>query len=150
MIVSTSTQVIWFDRSVYKWESNGSPVSYTLGPNKEKQYGVYNGIDKIYADPIGYYDKQMVYHDWVSSNSFVAPFSFMVDQMFSYEYITEKRPVTCMINIKLTKEIGDKLQLSFFANNFLNFRPVYRSVRTDSYSRMNQPAYFGAELKLSL
>lgn len=150
MIVSTSTQVIWLDKSTYKWDYNGAPISYTLGANNEKQYGVYNGVDKIYADPIGYYDKQMVYHDWVSSSSFVAPFSFMVDQMFSYQYTTESYPVSCQINIKLTKEIGDKLQLSFFANNSLNFRPVHRLVRTDSYVRMNQPAYFGAEIKLSL
>jgi outer membrane receptor for ferrienterochelin and colicin len=150
MIVSLGTQVIWLDKTAYYWNYNNSPVAYSLSPTREKLYGNYNGVDKIYIDPIGYYDKQMVYHDWISNNSLVAPFSFMVREEDSDYFTTENYPPLMQFNLKLTKELGKKVQFSFFANNFLNQRPVYKSVRTDYYMRRNQSAYFGAEIKLSL
>ncbi len=150
MIVSLSTQVIWMDKTAFYWNYNNSPVAYSLSPTKEKLYGNYNAVDKIYIDPTGYYDKQMVYHAWVSNNSFVAPYSFMVREQDSDYFSPESYPVTILFNLKLTKELGNKVQFSFFANNFLNQRPVYKIVRSDSYIRMNQSAYFGAEIKLSL
>ena len=150
MIVSLGTQVIWLDKTAYYWNYNNSPVAYSLSPTKEKLYGNYSGVDKIYIDPIGYYDKQMVYHAWVSNNSFVAPFSFMVREQDNDYFTTESYPPLLQFNLKLTKELGKKVQFSFFANNFLNQRPVYKIVRTDSYTRRNQSAYFGAEIKLSL
>ena len=92
----------------------------------------------------------MQYHEWVSGNSFVAPYSFMVDGLNHNYFMTDKYPITWQINLKLTKEIGNKVQLSFFANNLLNHRPVFKLIRADSYVRINQTAYFGAELKFSL
>ena len=150
MVVSLATQVIWTDKTAYYWNYNNSPVAYSLTPNKEKLYGNYTGVDKIFIDPIGYYDKQMVHHDWISGNSFVAPYSFMVNELRSDYFTTERYPVLMQFNLKLTKELGNKVQFSFFANNLFDQRPVYKTVHGGSYIRMNQSAYFGAELKLSL
>ena len=150
MIVSTSAQVIWLDNTAHSWTYKGSNVVYTLTGNNEKVYGDYDAADKIYVDPIGYLDKQMLYHDWNSSNSFEAPFNFMVWNQKKEFFATERFPISCLINLKLTKEIGNKVQFSFFANNLFNQRPVVYLVRSDAYMRMNQTAYFGAELKLSL
>lgn len=150
MIVSMNTQVIWMDQTAYQWKNDGKNVAYSLTSGNEKVYGNYENVDKIYVDPIGYLDKQMQYHNWQSANSFVAPFSFMVDAYDNDNFTTDKYPVSWQINLKLTKEIGNKVQLSFFANNLLNHRPVVKFARSDSYMRINQTSYFGAEIKLSL
>lgn len=150
MIVSMSNQVIWLDRTAYEWKQDGKNIAYSLGTNNQKVYGNYENVDKIYIDPIGYLDKQMQYHAWKPADSFTAPTSFMVDIMDNDYFVTDRYPLSWQMNLKLTKEIGNKVQFSFFANNLLNHRPVLKLVRSDSYIRINQTAYFGAEIKFSL
>jgi outer membrane receptor protein involved in Fe transport len=150
MIVSLNTQVIWMESMAYEWKNNGANIAYSLTASNEKVYGNYSNVDKIYVDPIGYLDKQMQYRDWQSGNSFISPYSFMVS-ILDHDYFAKNNyPVTMQINLKLTKELGDKVLFSFFANNLFDQRPVVKLKSSDSYMRMNQTAYFGAELKLSL
>jgi hypothetical protein len=55
------------------------------------------------------------------------------------------------VNFHLTKEIGENLKASFYANNLVNNRPLYESERTPgSYTRLNIPMYFGFELALQI
>lgn len=151
MVTSITGMLIWFDQNRYTWEgNNGHAIAYKLGPNNEKLYGEYDGVDKINIDPIGYYDMNMQYHEWQDNLSFVSPYSFMVKQLRNDHFVKERYPFTWQINLKLTKEIGDFAKLSFFANNIFNHRPLYKYVRSESYSRLNQSAYFGAELKFTL
>ncbi len=65
-------------------------------------------------------------------------------------YKTEKLPFIPLCNIRLTKELGQNTKLSFYANNFINHRPLYRSEISGSYTRRNSSIYFGAELKISI
>jgi hypothetical protein len=74
----------------------------------------------------------------------------MVKQLRHDYFTTVNYPFTWQINMKLTKEFGDKAKLSFFANNVFNYRPLHKDPRSDSWFRQNQPAYFGAELKFTL
>jgi outer membrane receptor protein involved in Fe transport len=52
-------------------------------------------------------------------------------------------------NMRLSKEITDKMKLSLYVNNFLNYRPMYQYSRFPSYVRRNQAIYFGVELRMS-
>jgi len=65
-------------------------------------------------------------------------------------FLTESMPPLLLCNFKLSKELTDLVKLSFYANNFLNHRPLYYSERTLSSSRRNQAIYFGAEISLTL
>ena len=53
-----------------------------------------------------------------------------------------------MANIRITKEIGNVAQISFYANNFTNSRPKMKLQSTGTYTTVNTDIYFGAELKL--
>lgn len=151
MITSLSTQVIWFDKTVSYWNGeNGSPVYFSKGPNNEKYYGVTKGVDRIFVDPIGYYDMDMVYHPWETGMTYNSPYYFMVKEYKSNNYNMVSFPVTYQINLKLTKEIGDRAKLAFFVNNIFNHRPLYRNPNTDYYLRRNETVYFGAEFKLTI
>lgn len=66
-------------------------------------------------------------------------------------YITESWKPLWLFNFRLTKEIGDKLQFSFYANNVFSNQPLQASTRYPSrYSRRNQPLFFGLELNVKL
>ena len=151
MVFTVSTQIIWIDKGENYWkDKNGNPVAYSLGENNEKLYGQYEGVDKIFIDPIGYYDIDMVYHEWQNNYSFESPYAFMVKEEDSDYFDAESFPVIWQMNLKLTKEFGDNAKLSFFANNVFNHRPLHKYSRSGSYTRRNQTAYFGAELKFNL
>jgi outer membrane receptor for ferrienterochelin and colicin len=151
MVVSLTGMLIWFNKTTYTWtDTKGNDIAWSLGSNNEKLYGNYENTDNIYIDPIGYYDWQMVYHAWENNYSFTSPFIFMVKQSRHDYFSSVNYPFTWQINLKLTKEFGDKAKLSFFANNVFNYRPLSKDPRSDSWFRQNQPAYFGAELKFTL
>ncbi|MGV8095895.1 MAG: TonB-dependent receptor domain-containing protein [Mangrovibacterium sp.] len=149
MITSISTQIIWLNKERYYWEDNNGPLAYSLGENNEKLYGQFEGVDKIYVDPVGYYDLEMNYHVWQDNYSFEAPYSFMVRTYDSDYFDNRSNPVVWQVNLKLTKEIGNRATLAFFANNIFNHMPLYKDW-THYYIRLNQKAYFGAELKITL
>ncbi len=151
MVVSLNTQIIWIDKRTEYWEDeNGRPYAYSVSENNEKLYGQFEGADRIYIDPIGYYDMDMAYHEWQDHQSFESPFSLMRLSRNNYEYTPTSYPVSWQVNLKLTKEFRNKAKLSFFANNLFNHRPLVYVKRTSSYTRRNQSAYFGAELILTL
>jgi len=147
MIFTFTLQMIWMDKYQYFWEDEaGRSLAYSRGENGEKLYGQYNNADVLYVDPIGFYDMSMQYHEWQDNYSFVAPYSTMVRKHENDYFDQESDPINWQINLKLTKEFGKSAKLSFFANNLLNHQPLVKSAIGGNYNRLNQPAYFGAEL----
>ncbi len=66
-------------------------------------------------------------------------------------YLTESWKPLWLFNFRLTKEIGEQLQFSFYANNVFANRPLEASTRfTTRYERRNQPLFFGLELNVKL
>ncbi|MDE5975048.1 MAG: hypothetical protein K2G69_00710, partial [Muribaculaceae bacterium] len=60
------------------------------------------------------------------------------------------KPYFCF-NMNVTKEIGDMLRVSFFANNMFRSYPRRESRRNPgSYVRLNNRFYFGVELALTI
>ncbi|WP_232302839.1 TonB-dependent receptor [Draconibacterium sediminis] len=150
MIFSLNLQTIWINKSESFWEnSSGSPVAYTRGENNDKLYGQFPAGEIIYVDPVGFYDMDMQYYEWQDNYSYEAPYSTMVEKQDDDFYDTESYPVNWQLNLKLTKEFGKFAKLSFFAYNVFNHRPLYKSNRS-GYFRLNQIAYFGADLTFSL
>lgn len=62
----------------------------------------------------------------------------------------ESYPVLWCFNLNLTKEIGNNLSVSFFANNLFSYRPRYRKKQIDSYEILNPPSFFGVELSAKI
>ena len=65
-------------------------------------------------------------------------------------YVRQGYPFYGMLNLRLSKEIGQVATVSFYANNFLNFRGRVRNSVTHYPNDRNTPLYFGAEIKLSI
>lgn len=64
--------------------------------------------------------------------------------------LKEVMPPLLLPNFRLSKEISDKMKLSFYVNNVVNYRPQYEYKRAGSFIRRNHSVYFGAEVKLIL
>lgn len=64
-------------------------------------------------------------------------------------YNKVKKPISMVVNLKLTKEFGRSVRLSFFANNLLQINPTYKSARLRT-QRDWRNSFFGAELILKL
>jgi hypothetical protein len=65
-------------------------------------------------------------------------------------YLKEVMPPLLQSNFRLSKEMTDRMKLSFYVNNIVNYRPEYEYKRSGSFVRRNPSVYFGAELKLML
>lgn len=64
---------------------------------------------------------------------------------------TEKWKPLWLFNLKLTKEFKSGLNFSFFANNFVNNRPLENSSRYPTqYEKRNIEFFFGSEISIKL
>lgn len=59
-------------------------------------------------------------------------------------------PPLHLFNIRLTKEWLKGFGFSFYANNFLNLRPLHGDVNTKGLVRRNEALFFGAEFNISI
>ncbi|MBD8389326.1 TonB-dependent receptor [Dysgonomonas sp. BGC7] len=64
-------------------------------------------------------------------------------------YEKNKRPVSMLINLKLTKEFNRSVKLSFFANNILEISPTYKTNFQRTERDWHSP-FFGTELIINL
>ncbi len=80
-------------------------------------------------------------------------FSYLMANQSPVRFITESWFPTVLFNLHLTKEIGNVMRASFFANNMFQSKPLYESKRhPGSFTVINEnvPLYFGFELALTI
>lgn len=120
LILSTTVQVIWYD------------LFFIPQYDEVPMY-------LIYAD-----GSTQPFTAEMRSNPEYIRFVINKDQNY---YLKELMPPLPQVNFRLSKEINENLKLSFYANNFTNYRPVYEYRRSGSFIRRNPFVYFGAEIK---
>ncbi|MCQ2111082.1 MAG: TonB-dependent receptor [Bacteroidaceae bacterium] len=147
MVFTTTAQVIWGESRQYIYQDeNGNDLWYKTTN--------YNGIDCLAVDPVGYKDYAGNYYAWDTK------FRDKIYKNAEYEMIStystttyfekEKYPAYAIFNFRLTKELGDRLEFSFMANNMFNTRKIHKNKNTSGYSIRTIPQYFGAELKIKI
>lgn len=155
MVVSLVTQIIWFNKTQYRYEDEqGNPLVFVTVNNKKID------VDNVYSytgddvtknvAPTGYIDKAGIYHDFITNNYSKQPFYSMLNNYYNKYFLQESLPPSVQFNLKITKELSDNLNISFTANNFLNMRPYHKLKRSSEYTKRNTPLYFGAEIKFNL
>jgi len=143
LVFTTTVQVVWYESARYIYEDdNGNNLYYkTSNANGEI----------LMVDPIGFYDKNMNFIPWDRSYEGVVDYTPLPAKYANLNYFeTQKYPITCMLNFKLTKEFKRFVDLSFIANNFLKINKMYRQDIRGGYRELYTPMYFGAELKIKI
>ncbi len=124
-VVTASAQVNWVNKSWTNYGNDTMFVSYISEDGFLKQF-----------DPSKKDDPE---------------FSYLFETRSPTRFIAESYFPVVMFNLHLTKEIGNNMKASFYANNMFNFRPRYESKRTPgSYTELGVPLYFGFELALTI
>lgn len=139
LVLSTTLQVVWHEsqRNIYE-DADGNPLYREVVQS--------NGKTMFEVAPLGYYDKDLKFNEW-NPNNVEHPFE-LSQQYSNLNYFKEQTyPLNCMLNFKVSKEIGKNLNLSVVANNFLKLSRVYRQEMIGGYRELYSPMYFGAEIK---
>lgn len=132
LVATLAAQVTWMDNNWYKMGNDSIPVKY-ISKYDGKTYDF--DIDKVGQD--GYMTAE--------------EFSNIKRTVDKTNYIKENMPPLLCMNVNVTKEFGDYLRVSFFANNMFRSHPVYKLKRSkSSYRKRNEDIFFGLELSLLL
>ncbi|MBN2611428.1 MAG: carboxypeptidase-like regulatory domain-containing protein [Bacteroidales bacterium] len=122
LLFSATTQIVWFEKTRYLF---------------------FKGY------PNGYLDNYGIYRTFNETDANDTMLRFLVLDYSENYFKTSKTPVDAGLNLKLSKEIGKILRLSFYVNSILNYLPDYKSKYNVTITRKRQP-YFGMELNFSL
>ena len=117
LIFTTSVQCMWLVRTKLMWK-NGTPKAYLSAE-----------------------DGQV--HDYTEES---AKDAYLMQLIKSYNQDSFKPftvPMSMIVNLKVTKEIGKYMRLSFFANKILDYLPDYTA--NGKVIRRNASPYFGVE-----
>ncbi len=156
MVVSLTTQFIWLEESQNLFDKENSYIEDANGNAVYGDYANVNTLQTIYRDPLYYIDfdgNKRPFSDYHTTTDAVLKTRLRVlrnQANYSYYFLTSGYNPYMMGNIRLTKEIGDIVSLSFYANNFVNFTPLMKDKARPNYvgNRKNTGIYFGAELRL--
>jgi len=71
-----------------------------------------------------------------------------------YDLAEENKPNKWLFNVKVSKSLWKGAAVSFYVNNFLNNRPLYKSQRSSPlspiYERRNPEIFYGIDLSTTL
>ncbi len=140
MILTTAVQVVWYESAQSVWEDSNGNSRFYLKSFDDKDYLVVN--------PVGYYDKQRVYHPWQDSDVNNAALLRLASRSQPYNYSKDVIEPWAMLNLRFTKELGKIGELSFIANNFTNTKRWHTNKYSLYKSQIFPSMYYGAELKL--
>lgn len=128
-VVTLTMQTTWMEKNWYKYGNDTIPVKYI-----SKNDGQVYDFDPATLD---------------SNHPDHNEFKGLIRQKNTKNYILESLPPLFCFNINLTKEIGDFMRVSFFANNMFRNYPTAESTRSPGiYYQRNNSFFFGLELSL--
>ena len=107
--------------------------------------------DTVFSQWLSYEDGQV--HPYTSSMRTDPAFGYMFDSFSDVRFVAEQYFPHVFFNINISKEIGNWLTASFFANNIFNSRPLYESkANPGNYTALlsDTPLFFGFDLKLTI
>ncbi len=103
----------------------------------------YSGIPDSYIDLNG------TTHAFTDVEKQSPAFKSLIETFSSAYFNAERTPISLEVNLKVTKEIGNNLKLSFFVNRLLDYNPRYTTRFGVSTQKWVTP-FMGAEIQIKL
>ena len=101
--------------------------------------------------PVAYMDLDGTVHEFTAAEAAKDEFSNLIKEPSNdYVFLQDGYSPYASANISLTKEIGDHVSLSFFANNFTNARPFVVSKATGVGAIFTPAFYYGLTCRIKL
>ena len=136
-------------RLTHNIPSIGFVITLTAQANWKTSWWTEYGNDTMFAKYISYLDGKV--YDFDPSKKDDPEFAYLFDVPNERRFMVETYKPYVLFNINVSKELGDLLTASFFANNVFNSRPLYESkMYPGSFTELGMPTFFGFDLKLNI
>ena len=128
-----------------------SPEEAAANPYAPTSGNIYDGNSYTAVCPIAYIDLDGVEHAWTDASAADPVLQRLILRSGNaYTFARDGYNPYLSANVSLTKEIGDHVSLSFFANNFTNARPYRKSWATGVSALFTPAFYYGLTCRIKL
>lgn len=130
---------------------NGKEYAYNVSDegNSESGGSIYDGNSFTAIRPVAYMDLDGNIHEFTEANARNPEFSNLIIRSGNaFTFARDGYSPYFSANISITKEIGDHVSMSFFANNFTNSRKYVVSKATGISAIFTPAFYYGLTCKL--
>ena len=130
---------------------NGAQYAYTVSEADKNPTGgdIYNGDSYTAIRPVSYMDLDGNVHQFTDAEAADPAFANLIlKSANAYTFAQDGYGAYMSANLSITKEIGDHISLSFFANNFTNSRPYVVSMATGVGAIFTPAFYYGLTCRL--
>ena len=137
------------NRNLSRYE--GKDYAFTVGETDKTPTGGKIGDGNSYTAvyPVAYMDLDGNVHPFTAEQAADPDFaSLILKSANAYTFAQDGYGPYMSANLSITKEIGDHVSLSFFANNFTNSRPYVKSIATGVGAIFTPAFYYGLTCRL--
>lgn len=151
VIITCRLEASLFTRTRNLSEYNGKTYAYTVTQTSNTPTGgdVFGGNSYTAIRPVKYMDLDGNVHDFTEAQATDPEFANLILKSGNiYTFAQDGYGTYLSANLSITKEIGDHVSLSFFANNFTNSRMSVRSIATGVSAVFTPAFYYGLSCRL--
>ena len=151
LIITCRLEVSLLRRTQNLSQYEGKDYAFTVSQNDNFATGgnIYDGDSYTAVRPVAYMDLDGNIHPFTDAEAADPAFSSLILKSYNaYTFALDGYSPYMSANISITKEIGDHVSLSFFANNFTNSRPYVKSMATGVGAIFTPAFYYGLTCRL--
>ena len=151
LIITCRLEMSLLRRSRNLSEYNGEAYAFTVTETGKTPTGgnINDGNSYTAIYPVSYMDLDGNIHPFTQAEAADPAFANLIlKSTNAYTFAQDGYGPYMSANISVTKEIGDHISLSFFANNFTNSRPYVKSMATGVGAIFTPAFYYGLTCRL--
>ena len=151
IIITCRLEATVLRRSRNLSQYNGADYAFTVSETDNNPTGgnIYDGNSYTAIYPVSYMDLDGNVHPFTAAQAADPDFANLILKSDNiYTFAQDGYGMYMSANLSITKEIGDHVSLSFFANNFTNSRPYVKSMATGVGAIFTPAFYYGLTCRL--
>ena len=151
IIITCRLEATLLRRSRNLSQYNGADYAFTVSETDNNPTGgnIYDGKSYTAIYPVSYMDLDGNVHPFTAAQAADPDFANLILKSGNiYTFAQDGYGMYMSANLSITKEIGDHVSLSFFANNFTNSRPYVQSMATGVGASFTPVFYYGLTCRL--
>ena len=151
IIITCRLEATLLRRSRNLSQYNGAEYAFTVSETDNNPTGgnIYDGKSYTAIYPVSYMDLYGNVHPFTAAQAADPDFANLILKSDNiYTFAQDGYGMYMSANLSITKEIGDHVSLSFFANNFTNSRPYVKSIATGVGAIFTPAFYYGLTCRL--
>ena len=151
LVITCRLEATLLRRSRNLSEYDGRTYAFTVSQNDNTPTGgdIYDGNSYTAVYPVSYMDLDGNVHPFTAEQAADPDFANLILKSDNiYTFAQDGYGMYMSANLSITKEIGDHVSLSFFANNFTNSRRYVKSIASGVGAIFTPAFYYGLTCRL--